>query len=300
MTQSIPVQSRSQSARAQSARATTAPTVREFRHRREMPLIVLAAVLTVTAAIVFIALAAAGQDEPAWLSSAVVMAIVAPALAALIFIRFSYWRTISNAVEVTPKQFPEVPAIFTDLAGQMGMTPDGAGMAKQPRLYVVNGMGEMNAYATKCRVRRGYVVINSDLLDVAYFHGHFDTLRFVLAHELGHIKCGHVDIKRMILIPVSTLLLLRQSVSRAQEYTADRVGSFYAPEGALGLMALFAGKHIGEHVDRDAYFESVAAHQDGFWLKLANFRADHAVGFRRMVALRRVQTDGWDVHGQML
>ena len=295
MTQSIPLQSR-----PQVSRPITAPTVREFRHRREMPLLVLAAALTVIAAVVVVALAAAGQGEPAWLSSAVVMAVVAPALAALVFIRFGYWRTISNAVEVTPKQFPEVYAIFTDLAGRMGLTPDGVGMAKQPRLYVVNGMGEMNAYATKCRVRRGYVVINSDLLDVAYFHGHFDTLRFVLAHELGHITCGHVDIKRSILIPVSTLLLLRKSVSRAQEYTADRVGSFYAPEGALGLMSLFAGKHIGEHVDQDAYFESVAAHQDGFWLKLANFWADHAVGFRRMVALRRVQTDGWDVHGQML
>ena len=66
------------------------------------------------------------------------------------------------------------------------------------------------------------------------------------------------------------------------------------------LLSLFAGKHIGEHVDQDAYFESVAAHQDGFWLKVANFRADHAVGFRRMEALRRVQTEGWGVQGRML
>jgi hypothetical protein len=35
-------------------------------------------------------------------------------------------------------------------------------------------------------------------------------------------------------------------------------------------------------------------------LKVANFRADHAVGFRRLGALRRVQEEGWDVHGRML
>jgi hypothetical protein len=44
----------------------------------------------------------------------------------------------------------------------------------------------------------------------------------------------------------------------------------------------------------------VATHDDGFSLKLANFRADDAVGFRRMAALRRVQNEGRDVHGEML
>lgn len=263
-------------------------------------MLVLAGGATVLAVAVFLTLLALNNDEPEWLTSAVVLVVVGPLLAGGFFIRYSYWKTISNGVEVTPHQLPALYDMFAELGGHLGMTPDGEGLLKLPRLYVTNGNGEFNAYATKCRIRRGYVVIYSDLLDIAYLNGDFTTIRFVLGHELGHIHCRHVSVWRTMLRPVSMLLQINASVSRAQEYSADRVGSLLAPEGVMGMVSLFAGKHMSRHVDIDAYFESVADHDDGFWLTLANFRADHAVGFRRMTALRRVQAEGWDLHGRML
>ncbi|MBD8608678.1 M48 family metallopeptidase [Aeromicrobium sp. CFBP 8757] len=263
-------------------------------------MLVLAGVSSVVAVAVFIVLVATNADQPGWLTSAVVLIVLGPLLAGLFFIRYMYWTTISNGVEVTPRQLPQLYELFAELGGRLSMTPDGEGLLKLPRLYVTNGNGVFNAYATKCRIRRGYVVIYSDLLDIAYLNGDFETIRFVLGHELGHIHCRHVSVWRTILRPISTILQIGPSVSRAQEYSADRVGSLLAPEGVMGMIGLFAGKHMSKHVDIDAYFDSVADHEDGFWLKLANFRADHAVGFRRMTALRRVPDEGWDVHGRML
>lgn len=263
-------------------------------------MLVLAGVATAVAVAVFLTLVALNANEPGWLTSAVFLVAAGPLLAGVVFIRYSYWNTVSNGVEVTPHQLPELYDLFAGLGARLGMTPDGEGLSKLPRLYVTNGNGVFNAYATKCRIRRGYVVIYSDLLDIAYLNGDFTTIRFVLGHELGHIHCRHVSVWRTMLRPVSMLLQINASVSRAQEYSADRVGSLLAPEGVMGMVSLFAGKHMSKHVDIDAYFESVADHEDGFWLKVANFRADHAVGFRRMTALRRVQDEGWDVHGRML
>ena len=99
----------------------------------------------------------------------VLVGILAPALAA-VAIRWFYWSAITNAVEVTPAQFPEVYTIYHDLAQQMGFRPDaaGKGITRLPRLYIKNGNGVMNAYASKCQVSRGYVVIHSDLVDVGY------------------------------------------------------------------------------------------------------------------------------------
>ncbi|VXC47306.1 M48 family metallopeptidase [Nocardioides sp. AX2bis] len=276
------------------------PPVSRLRHRSELPMLVVAGAASAAAIALVLALAILGIDEPSWLVSAVVAAAVAPVLTALVIMRLTYWTTISNGVEVTSDQLPRLHEMFQDLGAQLGMSPEGEGMAKLPRLYVVNGNGTMNAYATKCRIRRGYVVIYSDLLDVAYLNGDFDTVRFILGHELGHIHCGHVSVWRAVLRPVSMLLQLGQSVSRAQEYTADRVGCYLAPDGALGMVSVLAGKHVGTHVDVDAYFASVRDHEDGFWLKVANFRSDHAVGFRRMTALREATREGWDVQGRML
>lgn len=276
-----------------------APTVREFRHRAEVPMLATGILLTVLGILVILALLFAHVEEPHWLVSAIAAALAVPFIASIL-IRQNFWGVISNAVEANEKQYPEIYKIYKELALEMGMTPDGEGLNKIPRLYVANGNGVMNAYASKCQIRKGYIVIYSDLLDTAYVHGNWDTMRFVLAHELGHIVCRHVSIWRNSLIPVLKLLFLAETLTRAQEYTADRHGSYYAPEGVLGLSVVYAGKHMAERLDLDAYFDSVDNHKNGFWLKFSNFRATHAVGFRRLTTLRRVKTEGWDVHGKML
>ena len=263
-------------------------------------MLVLGGILTVLAVVacIFVILIGMSLSE---FGQGVLVGILAPALA-FFAIRWFYWSVITNAVEVTPAQFPEVYTIYHDLAKQMGFRPDaaGKGITRLPRLYIKNGNGVMNAYASKCQVSRGYVVIHSDLVDVGYTYQDWEFVRFVLAHELGHIKCGHVDLWRSMIRPVTTALRLQASVIRAQEYTADRVALYYAPAGGKGMIHLYCGKHLGHRVNMDEYFASVHAHKDGFWIKVANFLSDHAVGFRRMAALHEAETKGWDVHGKML
>jgi Zn-dependent protease with chaperone function len=276
------------------------PPVRALRHRAETPMLVLATALLAVAGVVLVVMLADGFDAPDWLRTIVVLAIVAPLVSVLVMARFSYWNTIANGIEVTADQLPELHQLFVEQAALLGMTPEGSGMSKTPRLYLVNGMGQMNAYATKCRLRRGYVVIYSDLLDLAYEDGKFDLMRFALSHELGHHYCGHTQFRRAMLMPVLRVLWLAPSLTRAQEYTADRVAARLHLAGAEDMVGLYAGKHMHKQVDLAAYFASVENHKDGFWLKVANFRADHPVGFRRMTTLRRMRQEGWDVHGPFL
>jgi len=271
--------------------------VPQFRHRAEVPMLVLGGVVTALAALLVLVLALGGSPLPDW-SSVVLVSLLTPVFAWAFFIRSKFWSTISNGVEVTPGQFPEVYREYEALATAMGFT--GAGMNARPSLVVVNGNGVLNAFASKCQTSRAYVVVYSDLVDLAYRYGDFAALRFVLAHELGHVKCRHVSLWRMILSPVSTLIKLSPSIIRAQEYTADRVAAFYVPEGVRGMFALYAGKNIYQRVDPDAYLESVGRLGNSPWLRFSNFLADHAVGFRRMEALLRTRREGWDVHGRML
>lgn len=110
----------------------------------------------------------------------------------------------------------------------------------------------MNAFVAKCTLRKRYIVIYSDLLDVYYSHKQNELVRFVLAHELAHHKCGHTNLCRLILAPALKPLFLDKSLTRAQEYTADRTAVYYAEEGALDL-------------------------------------SDHPVGYRRMQALKEAK-----------
>lgn len=223
--------------------------------------------------------------------------LLAPVIG-FVYIRYMYWSKIADGVEITERQLPEVYKIYTDLARDMGFT--GTGLKAVPRLFLVNGNGVMNAFASKCRIQQGYVVIYSDIVDLAYEHGNFGAIRFVLAHELGHIKCGHVSLWRNAVSPIMNVLFLAKSLSRAQEYTADRVAAYYAGDNAMDMLALFSGKNVAKQVDPDEYVRNIGTHKNGFWLRFANFLSDHAVGFRRMKALSEVRIRGWNVHGKML
>jgi Zn-dependent protease with chaperone function len=274
------------------------PTVKQLRHRAEIPMLALGIVLTLAVGASVIALMGSGIDTEPW-GTAALGGLLAPAML-FFLIRYVFWNAASNGVPVTANQFPELHQVYQELALTMGFTPGADGITRTPQLFVTNGNGELNASAAKCRIRRGYVMLHSDLLDVAYTHGDWATVRAVLAHELGHIKCGHVNLWRAMVAPIMTLLFLDKSLTRAQEYTADRVASYYTGTDALGMIVLFAGKNVYQRVHLDDYLAYATSMGQPIWLRLANFLSDHAVGFRRMTALGRTRTEGWNVHGKML
>ncbi|GGI42829.1 M48 family metallopeptidase [Mammaliicoccus stepanovicii] len=270
--------------------------VSKLRYKYEVPMIIIGFIAIFVYISVFIALMYSSIDIPEWLYGALI-GLSLP-FVAIFSIRYLYWNSISNGVEINKNQLSEVYDMYYELATEMGFNTK---KLKMPKLYLVNGNGVMNAFAAKCTLKRRYIVIHSDLLDLAYKFDEMPLIRFVLAHELGHHKCGHTNIWRLIFSPFLTPLYLDKSLTRAQEYTADRVALYYAPEGALSMIYLFSGKYMGSRIEIEEYFKSIDLHDESIWLKLSNFLSDHPVGFRRMKALKEAKEKGtWDVHGKFL
>jgi Zn-dependent protease with chaperone function len=263
----------------------------KLRHRREIPMLIFATLITIGGIIYWLSLVTK-HKEVKGVAALVPVIFVLPFIIALL-IRFNYWQVIGNGVEVTPRQFGDLHAQFLDVAAEMGME-------KVPRLYLANGNGALNAFASKCTVRKSFIVIYSDLLDIMYEHGDVDGVRFILAHELGHVKMKHVAIWRFVITVIPNYLRLGFSVTRAQEYTADRVAMHYAPEGAPSMMALYAGKRLYRRVDLSEYFASFDNHKVGFWARVSSLMSTHPQGHRRMRALYEMHQKGLDHHGKML
>ncbi|HEC2145942.1 TPA: M48 family metallopeptidase [Staphylococcus delphini] len=271
-------------------------SVSRFRYKYEMPMIIIGFIAIFLYIIIAIILLFFSIDIPEWVYGAF-LGLLIPFLA-IFTIRFLYWNNISNGVEINENQLSEIYDIYLQLATEMGFNSK---KLKLPRLYLINGNGVMNAFAAKCTLKKRYIVIHSDLLDLAYKFDEMPLIKFVLAHELGHHKCGHTNIWRLIFSPFLKPLYLDNSLTRAQEYTADRVALYYAPEGALSMIYLFSGKYMGSRIEIEEYFKSIDLHDETIWLKLSNFLSDHPVGFRRMKALKEAKEKGtWDVHGKFI
>lgn len=97
-------------------------------------------------------------------------------------------------------------------------------------------------------------------------------------------------------------MLLGDTLNRAQEYSADRfAASINGPIAMRSLAMLAAGKRNYERTGLDAYLDDDAVHINRFWVAVVNFRANHAVGRRRLAAARQMDQDGWQgTHGKML
>ncbi|PCF40179.1 M48 family metallopeptidase [Staphylococcus delphini] len=271
-------------------------SVSRFRYKYEMPMIIIGFIAIFLYIIMATILLILSIDIPEWVYGAF-LGLLIPFLA-IFTIRFLYWNSISNGVEINENQLSEIYDIYLQLATEMGFNSK---KLKLPRLYLINGNGVMNAFAAKCTLKKRYIVIHSDLLDLAYKFDEMPLIKFVLAHELGHHKCGHTNIWRLIFSPFLKPLYLDKSLTRAQEYTADRVALYYAPEGALSMIYLFSGKYMGSRIEIEEYFKSIDLHDETIWLKLSNFLSDHPVGFRRMKALKEAKEKGtWDVHGKFI
>ena len=146
-----------------------------------------------------------------------------------------------------------------------------------PDAYVVLGNGVINAAASGHGFRR-FVFINSDLLEVGGAAREPDALRFVIAHEVGHIAAGHTSYWRILgTIAAQWIPVVGSTLSRAQEYTADNFGHALVPQGArLAMATLAGGKYLNRSVDVDAMADR-AVTEPGFFVWVANASACHPV-----------------------
>ncbi|MFH0810017.1 MAG: M48 family metallopeptidase [Pseudomonadota bacterium] len=180
-----------------------------------------------------------------------------------------------NGVRVSEKQFPELHRIASQLANQMELNP-------VPAIYVLQAGGVLNAFATKF-FGRNFVVIYSDVLELAYTKGEAE-LAFVICHELAHIKRKHLT-WRWLLLPSMLIPFLGKAYSRACEYTCDRFGAHYRPDGAVGgLLVLAAGKRLYRNVNAQE-FGNQADTEHGFWVWFSEILSTHPNLPKRVNAL---------------
>jgi len=140
----------------------------------------------------------------------------------------------------------------------------------------------LNAFAMRF-IGRDFVVVYSGILELAY-KGSLDEVKFILAHELGHLKANHLKHR---LIQFGLMLpFLGQACLRACEYTADRYGAYFSLNGALkGLILLAAGKELYRNVVLEEFLKQ-AEEERSFWISFAELLASHPHLTSRIQAIK--------------
>lgn len=168
-------------------------------------------------------------------------------------------------VRVTSTQFPDIYAIIEEHSQKLGLH-------KAPPVYVMQAGGLLNAFATRF-IGKDYVVILSDVLDAAYSEGK-DAVSFIIGHELGHVKRGHMT-KNFLLFPSILIPFLQGAYSRACEFTCDSIGHSLSPTGSTkGMLILSVGKSLHGRVDVGSYLAD-CAQQGGFWVWFSEICSSH-------------------------
>jgi Zn-dependent protease with chaperone function len=180
-----------------------------------------------------------------------------------------------NGVRVTATQFPALHRTVMAHSRTLGMT-------RAPDVFVLQAGGLLNAFATRF-LGRDFVVLYSDVLAVAEQEGE-SVVGFIVAHELAHVKRGHLK-HRWLITPGRFIPYLGAAYSRACEYTCDRFAAHCQPDGAVdGLLMLAAGTQLYRRVDARQYARQVES-EAGFWVRRAELMSSHPTLPKRVAAL---------------
>jgi Zn-dependent protease with chaperone function len=144
----------------------------------------------------------------------------------------------------------------------------------------------LNAFAAQA-TGHDYVVLANELF-VNLYHNNRDGLRFILGHELGHIRLHHVSLWYQIAVAYSQRIpLLGPALSRLREYSCDRHGAYLSPLGATGLVLLASGRHTENEVNIEELVRQGKTLR-GFWIGLATLPRSHPFTVRRLERLFRI------------
>lgn len=190
-----------------------------------------------------------------------------------------YAASRTKAIKITNKNFPEIYDIIIEHSKKLGLK-------KVPEAYVAQENGLLNAFAAFI-IRKQYIQINADLFEIAYReHEDIDSISFIIAHELAHIKLRHATLwYNLPILYSSGLPIFGSTASRAREYSCDRLAQkLTGIDGVDAMMALMAGKHLYKQVDVEDYIESTK-NVKGFFVWCYNLGASHPIMTKRIRAL---------------
>ena len=180
-----------------------------------------------------------------------------------------------NATEVTAQQLPE-------LYKQLTFCCETLHVPSIPTMYVQNGNGVMNAFATWFLGQK-YVILLSGVVEAMAPNP--TGVRFYIGHELGHVLRHDNPVTAFLRWPSLRLPLLGAAFSRARESTCDLHGlacSETPDLAARSLAALAVGARNWAKVSLDGYRQQVAA-TGGFWMSFHELLASYPWTGKRIV-----------------
>jgi Zn-dependent protease with chaperone function len=269
---------------SESVRITRPPSPRRLRHPSELPftmvmvslnVIIVAAILQAASVLPFLP---DRLRESGWAlvvrGALIGMLLFIPLL---VVIRETQRASVrGSAVELSPKQFPDLYRTAEDFARTLGLR-------RRPQLFLTNGNGALNAFAAQA-TGYDYIVLSNELFANLY-NNNRDGLRFILGHEMGHIRLHHVSLWYQIAVAYSQRIpLLGPALSRLREYSCDRHGAYLSPRGATGLVLLASGRYTENDVDLDELVRQ-GRRLRGFWIGLAQLPMSHPFTVRRLERL---------------
>src|SRR5690242_17762832 len=263
------------------------PPARRLRHPAEIPVFVLMVVLNIVIIAFIIRAAVVVPFLPERLQDSGVATAIRAALIALlllipglIVVRETQRAGVrGTAVQLSPHQYPELYRTAQDFAEQLGLR-------RRPDIFLANGNGALNAFAAQA-TGHDYVVLSNELF-VNLYENNRDGLRFILGHELGHIRLHHVSLWYQLAVAYSERIpLLGPALSRLREYSCDRHGAHLCPSGATGLVLLASGRYT-EHTTNVEELVHQGRRLRGFWVELAQLPQSHPFTVRRLERLFRL------------
>ena len=251
------------------------PRVKSYRHPTERWM------LLVTIVIIILSLIATGTFS---LEGLIIFFIIG------FIINYAFIRSFieafkRDAIEVSDTQFPEIKALVDDCRRHVDIPPD-------TRVYVVYNPG-MNAFAVG--LGRPYsIILFSALVD----NMDADELKYVIGHEMGHIKFGHT----ILLTLIGQLGMLTYGIPilgffyrffflfwrRAAELTADRaglVGTGRIDKAISAQVKFGAGPWLAQWVDTEMLARQARESSQNTWAAFSETFGTHPLMTTRIQRL---------------
>ncbi len=189
----------------------------------------------------------------------------------------AYLKT--NAVRVSPTQLSELHQVVQSCCHRLGFAP--------PDVYVMQ-QNVWNAFATKILGRR-MVVLLSGAVDSILLKGDMRQMAWLVGHELGHHRAGHLEFTRKVANAGDWCIWLKLWYSRRAELTCDRIGLYCAGSlqaSQLALMNATVGAQLAAQVNVAEAVRQWHQHRGEFFVKYRTLYATHPHLLARLDYLR--------------
>ena len=216
--------------------------------------------------------------EPTIKAVAAAIILVAPAIMVVRQVQRASIR--GTAVQLSRTQFTDLYASADGFAAALRVTP-------APALFLGNGNGALNAFAAQSGWTNNYVVLSNELF-ANLRNNNREGTRFILGHEIAHIRLHHVALWYNLVLCYSQLIpILGPTLSRLREYSCDRNGAALESKGELGLVLLTAGRYAADDVHVSELVDQ-GRHLGGFWVEIAQLPRSHPWTVRRVWRLHQL------------